>query len=139
MCTLNKDQHFHNSDYSLILHLHDAGGISGFFRPVNDYLSMKEYPVKGCYHVPKPEVAELAFTIDWSPYADNECNFTCFSGQLSNQNILILNWILISQKEQGNCSVNGSAFLYPSLQHGMTQKMHPSVKPFPANIRLIET
>ena len=55
-----------------------------------------------------------------------------------NQNVLILDWILINQKEECNYTLNGSAFLYSPTYLGMKEKSLESVKPFPVNIKLVE-
>jgi hypothetical protein len=138
MFEINKDLHFYTADYSLVLCLSSSGGVSGLFHPLTDYGAKKEYPCIGCYYIPEPNVINLAFTIDWSPPIENECDFTCFSGQIINQNVLILDWILINQKEEGNYAINGSAFLYSSLYLDRKEKAPQSVKPFPIGIKLVE-
>jgi hypothetical protein len=138
MCQINKDLHFYTADYSLVLNLNNVGGVSGLFLPQTSYGAKKEYLCKGCYHTPEPNVINLAFTIDWSPSAENEYDFTCFSGQIINQNVLILDWILINQKEENNYAVNGSSFLYSPLYLDRKEKTPESVKPFPINIKLVE-
>jgi hypothetical protein len=139
MCEINKDLHFYTIDYSLVLNLDNTGGVSGLFQALDDYSAKKEYPCKGCYYIPEPDIINLAFTIDWGHPMESECNFTCFSGHIFNQNILILDWILISQEEDNNYAVNGSSFLYSSLYLDRTEKTPPGAKPFPINVKLVET
>jgi hypothetical protein len=140
MLEMNKDLHFYAADYSLALFLRNSGGVSGLFHPLTDeYGSRKDYPCKGCYYVPEPDVVNLAFTIEWSPSTENESDFTCFSGQIINQNILVLDWMLINQKKESNYAVSGSTFLYSSLYLDRKEKAPQSVRPFPIDIKLVKT
>jgi hypothetical protein len=139
MCEIKKDLHFYTIDYSLVLNLDSTGGVSGIFQPQNDYGAKMKYPLKGCYYISEPDIVNLAFTIEWGPAIESECDFTCFSGQIINQNILILDWMLISQEEENNYAVNGSSFLYSLLYLDKKGKTPASVKPFPINIKLVDT
>jgi hypothetical protein len=139
MGILNKDLQFYTDDYSLVLFLDSSGGVSGVFQPLTSYGAKKEYPCKGCYYIPESDIVNLAFTIDWSPPAEDEYDFTCFSGQIIRQNVLVLDWILVNQKEENNYAVNGSSFLYSSLYLDRKEMTPVGVKPFPINIKLVET
>jgi hypothetical protein len=137
---LNKDLQFYTLDYSLILNLDGLGGVSGSLHPVTNVgAKKKEYPCKGCYRIPQTNVINLAFTIDWSRSSENEYDFTCFSGQIIDQKMLILDWVLINQKEENNYAVYGSTFLHAQSPMNNLDKTPESVKPYPINIELADS
>lgn len=140
MCELNKDLHFHTGDFDLVLNLSTSGSVSGAFLPLTVYGAKKEYPCKGCYFVQEADVINLAFMTEWSPSTETTCDFTCFSGQIIKQNILMLDWILINQKDGNNYAVNGNALLYlsSSQQEEKKENVTEGVMPFPINVKLVE-
>lgn len=137
MCVLNKDLFFHTVDYSILMNFNNSGGVSGVFRPLTNYSYKQEYRYKGCYFIAERDVINLAFTIDWGASTDSEDDFTCFSGQIINQNMLILDWILINRKKENNYVVSGSSFLYSASYIHRKEKATETVRPFPINIKLL--
>lgn len=138
MCELNKDLHFHTVDFNLVLNLSNSGSVTGTFLPKAGHGTKKEYPCKGCYYISETDVVNLAFMIEWSPSTETTCDFTCFSGQIIKENVLMLDWILINQKDGNNYAVNGNAFLYSSKYQERKENITEGVMPFPINVKLVE-
>lgn len=134
MGEINKELRFYTSDYSLVLNFDKDGGISGRFLLLDDYPARREYSCTGYYFIPRRKTINLAFTIDWSTPTENEFDFTCFSGQILNQHVLVLDWMLIHQRDEETTAVNGSSFLYSPPRHDSKEGTLEVVKPFPISI-----
>src|SRR5688572_18157054 len=95
MCITDKKHYvFHSPEYSLTLHLHRCGGLSGFLTILLDYNTIR-YPLSGFY-LSRNDSIEFTFFVEWGAFPEEEnFGYTGFSGHLVNDHILIVDWMLV--------------------------------------------
>lgn len=125
----NQPLFFYSDNYSIILDF-DAlvERLFGQICLSSQYGSVK-IPFKTFYT--RDDIIKFTFCIDWSISSNKNYGFTMFSGQIINQNVLILDWLMVVNGVE-EYSLNGANFLYSTTYiNSYGKKNNTFLMPFP--------